>query len=77
MYYGSDTVERKSELERSSWFQYSEALQKKLTIIWTDETWSNVGKAMRMSWIHKCYQVDTSNCIVCSKFLKLSSKNGK
>ena len=26
-----------------------------------------------MSWIHKCYQVDTSNCIVCSKFLKLSS----
>lgn len=66
-----DTLERSSELERC-WLQYSEALQKKLKIIWTDETWSNVGTAMRMSWRHECSEDDPSNCRVCSKFLQLS-----
>ncbi len=44
--------ERMSELERS-WLQYNEALQKGLKIIWTDETWNNVGTAMTMSWRHE------------------------
>ena len=81
VYYGNEYQQDRIQEMKRFLLQYSHALnleqKNSHVIVATDESWANTGTSFENSWIHICNNENSSECIVCSKFIKLANGDAK